>query len=583
MRFPSLVVFAAFAVASSQAEAGDTLSITTFNIQGGYPGGVMPGTQAPSVTNAANDILAANADVVLLQEVHHRYHHDPGCPDQPDELIAALSSTYPYSWFVPNTAGSYWGGQCGPGENRIEAGLMIFSKTTLWDQEVSTPGPNGESLFQKATIYKSGMRFAVYNVHTDPWPAAQAQIPTLVSFIQATRGADVVMVGGDFNARPTDPTEAAALMPLSNLGLTMNTHTIDMNRIDQVWTSWAAGSGLLTIPTAKPYVTSDHPLVRVAWSWFRDNWMGVTPAGLSLTSLGTSPVASNSTSGGLYGFSSQGLHASWRYAPTPWWGLKVPNAASGTVAVGPTIHPNGCELVAWRDATSGLFMWGVETTLPPVYNCHLAYSTVAALPDPIDSSPAVASYAEVTGPWYDQTVIQHYWAFARRSTDGALLYNHYQAYTYDEPNNWLGWAAKTDGVLQTGSAPAAVATAPNVVEIFVRGTNDYLYTRTVGIQYSPPFYLNSWTGFAPVMSHSTMTSDPTVAWDGYGRLDACSLKTDGNIWCVTRNSNYQWSNSRSCGQPPGGAQGAPVATRDGSDLLVYSRNGQNQVFVRRCN
>ncbi len=163
-----------------------------------------------------------------------------------------------------------------------------------------------------------------------------------------------------------------------------------------------------------------------------------------------------------------------------------------------------CQMVGFT-SPGGAFAWGVE-----VYNliadvCEL--TSVNTVSGTIDSAPAIASYVRTSGG----VIYYHYWVFAARASDGAILYNHFVG-TSATSGSWSGWSAKTDTVLKSGSSLAVVSRAENSIDIFAVGTDDVLYTRNLAISYPGGTETLTWANWSSLGGE--FSSDPAVHGEG---------------------------------------------------------------------
>ncbi len=316
------------------------------------------------------------------------------------------------------------------------------------------------------------------------------------------------------------------------------------------------------------------------------SWTG--PWGDDSTTYSSAPAASGKYSGTwFYAIASGGgsVAMTLKYTDSSSTLGNVTTAITGRLSVAPTKDPNGCELLAHRDSSTGKLVWALEQYVSGFALCSYINTSPysSAVADTIDTSPAIASYVDGSD--------QVYWAFAGRASDGALLYGTYFGSDPNPGNGtgyWTGMAAKTDGALKGGSSPAAVSWGTNRVDIFVRGTDDNLYWRNITYSCLPfpnpcGFVWSSWTGLgAP---SGGVASDPAVASKGANKLDVCVLRgSDGNVACRSYNSGWD-TGFRDCGAPTGGTNSAPTVTTNstGSETQVFVRNSSNKFYGRTCN
>lgn len=248
-----------FAVVGSNSMGGPsplgpsgTITLATFNIHGGADQfGIV------NLGRTEADIRQADADVLLLQEVHV---NNPAtlCINEPSQLASDLSDKYPYYYFLQTVSLS---GGCGGFS--WQAGLMLMSKYQLTSYATylldAPPGPSGYVYAQKALVVKSGTTFAIYNTHfsTNAHPdRQQLEAQNLATTIQGTSGGYVVMTGGDFNMTASDP----KFYPLLNIGL----HGTPVDATyDLMWSSIAGQGWDYSIDSG----ASDHELAHFTYSW----------------------------------------------------------------------------------------------------------------------------------------------------------------------------------------------------------------------------------------------------------------------------------------------------------------------------
>ena len=185
--------------------ANSTIRIMTYNIHYGYPSG----GSSPDLQSTAEVIKSINPDVALLQEVDINTTRS-GKVDQ----MAALSALTGLSY-------SYFGK--GIDYNGGEFGVAILSKYKL-EQTATTQLPlvsaQGDDYVEQramaqATITFAGYLLTVATTHLDLTQYNRdAQVPAIHS--QLSLGSGPVILGGDFNARPSNPT----ITDFQNLGYT---------------------------------------------------------------------------------------------------------------------------------------------------------------------------------------------------------------------------------------------------------------------------------------------------------------------------------------------------------------------------
>jgi peptidoglycan/xylan/chitin deacetylase (PgdA/CDA1 family) len=143
---------------------------------------------------------------------------------------------------------------------------------------------------------------------------------------------------------------------------------------------------------------------------------------------------------------------------------------------------------------------------------------------------------------------------AVRGTDGALWLR------MSSQGTWGGWQ-RLGGVLS--AAPSVVGHADGRIDVFVRGSDDRLWARTL------PFG-GSWSGWIDLGGR--LSSGPSAASGASGRVDVYVAGTDHAVWRRTRSAGA-WSGWRSLG---GRTYTAPAATGN-------PQGGEAWVFVRGTN
>ncbi|WP_419994071.1 endonuclease/exonuclease/phosphatase family protein [Streptomyces boninensis] len=225
--------------AQPSAAPGDALRVATYNIHFGIPAGAddtVPGTDDLDGTAAA--IRAQNADVIGLQEVHHK---DAWHGDQPTALAAKLKDLYPYAKYHTNSENNS-GGHTG------EAGNMLLSKHPI-KQEKHLPLPEGEHVrrgLHGIQIDVGGTPVWVYTTHYsagyDAAGLAQREGEARATIEALGSAKQPVVLTGDFNARPYD-----RLMPWF----------ADAGWVDS-WTALHRGDAGCTFPADKPIARIDY-------------------------------------------------------------------------------------------------------------------------------------------------------------------------------------------------------------------------------------------------------------------------------------------------------------------------------------
>ncbi|NGN64710.1 hypothetical protein G5C51_12460 [Streptomyces sp. A7024] len=221
------------------AAAGDTLRVSTYNIHFGIPvdaDDAVPGTDDLDGTAAA--IRAQNADVIGLQEVHHK---DAWHGDQPTVLAENLKDLYPYATYRTNSENNT-GGHTG------EAGNMLLSKFPI-EQEKHIPLPEGEHVrrgLHGVQVDVGGTKVWVYTTHYsagyDEPGLAQREGEARATIEALGSAKEPVVMTGDFNARPYD-----RLIPWF----------ADAGWVD-AWTALHRGDAGCTFPADTPIARIDY-------------------------------------------------------------------------------------------------------------------------------------------------------------------------------------------------------------------------------------------------------------------------------------------------------------------------------------
>lgn len=573
-------------VVQSAVTAGPhNLRIATFNIHYGIRvnpdlrvnGKNLPGYDLPydNLAMVASQIRAANADVVLLQEVSN--HYEPGgCDDQPSRLIQLLGDIYPYRDYAPDYAqarascGWFWS---------VTNGQMILSKLPL-NNPTNTPlepqyGTYGYTHVQSARVFKDGVAFQLYNTHFST--VEQENIWEFINLryhIDATAGNAVVLAAGDFNWNIwSDPQRQSPMTsrPLYHHG----------NGIDHLWTDWPFQNTEGSFPMTSPISASDHPMMWWDLSWVGDNWVSVgqkAASGFGMNSAATS-------SSYIYGRNgSTPVRARKTTLTEPWLPDSRLGNPIGTDVTGnyrATSIPNdpyGCELVGWRENT---FKWAFGMGA----SCEL--SQPVTTPYTLGSAPAINAFTR----WYflfgSVWTFYDYFVFAVDGS-GALAWSHYDGGAPTPPSNAFStWNLHTDGVVaKAGSAPATITPgalfgAGGCTQVFIRDTSNRLYTKS--LCYNGTYTWSPWRDLGQPDWGVTVASNPAAANAGFAGMHACIVGSDRNVYCRSYTDNAWENNYRACGAPPGGAVGDPVVAMEGNDLMVYIRGERDRIFVRRCN
>jgi len=171
------------------------ITIMTYNIHYGYP----VGTQAANLQGTATVIKSINPDVALLQEVDIKTNRSGGV-----DQLAALASLTGMEYYYFGKAIDYNNGQFG---------VAILSKYKLEDTNTTllpiVPKQNESDYVEQramadAKITVKGHQIMVASTHLDLTQYNRdVQAPAIHSRLSASSCPAVL--GGDFNARPTDP------------------------------------------------------------------------------------------------------------------------------------------------------------------------------------------------------------------------------------------------------------------------------------------------------------------------------------------------------------------------------------------
>jgi endonuclease/exonuclease/phosphatase family metal-dependent hydrolase len=572
-------------IQSAVAAGPHNLRVATFNIhygirvnpdlwdpvhRKGFPGYDLPYDNLAMVTS---QIRSANADVVLLQEVFNHYP-DGGCDDQPRRLVELLGDLYPYSDYAPDYAqatiscGRLWS---------VTGGQMILSKLPFAGVPTNTPleqqsGRYGFTHVQSAKVVKDGVAFRLYNTHfaTDE-DENKAEFIALRQHIDATVGDGVVIAAGDYNFDRW--TETAWIAPMTSRPLWRHGAGID-----HMWTDWPWQYSEGTFPMTSPISASDHPMMWWDLSWVGDHW--ITLGQKSATGFGMNSAPSSSSSGGIYARNGSTWVRGRKIAMTEPWipDPRVGNPADGAYRVTNIPNdPNGCELVGWRDGT---FKWAFETG----GSCQL--SQPISTSQWIQSAPAIASFSRFLFLFGSFITFHDYFVFTTTGA-GAIAWSHYEGTSpTPPPTAFTTWNVQADSLLAKAySAPAVIT--PGLMfgggcpQIFVRDIYDRIRTRS--LCYNGSYTWSAWTDLDRPSPWVSVASNPSAAAAGWSGMHACVIGTDHQIWCRSAVNNVWDPTYRSCGAPEGGAFGDPVVAMEGNDLIVYVRNRNDRIFLRRCN
>jgi endonuclease/exonuclease/phosphatase family metal-dependent hydrolase len=146
----------------------------------------------------ADAVAAAEPDVVFLQEV---FRGSPDYPDVEAVMLSALGREYTAVF------GDITGAPVGEGA----IGQMTLTRLPVVSSENRHIG--APRAVHRVTVETGRGRLHLYNAHLngtafDPEGAVE-EIETVLAFIDATAGDEPVVLAGDFNAEPDDPSIAA--------------------------------------------------------------------------------------------------------------------------------------------------------------------------------------------------------------------------------------------------------------------------------------------------------------------------------------------------------------------------------------
>lgn len=352
--------------------------------------------------------------------------------------------------------------------------------------------------------------------------------------------------------------------------------------------------GLKTDEVARQALGSD-------WVYWADDVFTNSPPRVSGMSSGSNLYIWNEGTVGIERTSKyQGANQPFS-VPSYWYN----RYADGPPSVAPSLGYLHGEALAWR--YSGLVLVVAETcqvSYPPGVVCDVdeRYNGVCGYTVPtgeIDSEPAIAVYATPSGG-------AEYFVFGRRGSDGKLIYARCSSSTRN-PCNCDGpfshnFYTVLDGASKSGSHVAVVSPTPNRVDIFVRGTDDQLWWKTLSVTTNAfggtvetftqwtPLGMSFWDNFGFITS-------PSVGSRGANSLDVCTLGSGQSVRCrSTTNSGATWSAERTCSTPGPPWTGSnydttPGVTALGADLWVFERGLQyypdhtssHGIAVRVCN
>jgi hypothetical protein len=134
---------------------------------------------------------------------------------------------------------------------------------------------------------------------------------------------------------------------------------------------------------------------------------------------------------------------------------------------------------------------------------------------------------------------------------------------------WTGW--QVVGGVAT-SEPAAVSWDSNRIDVFMRGSDNYIYQKT----WTP----GAWTNWTNVSGTAASLSAPAVASWGPGRLDLFMRGIDNMIYWKAYTGG-SWGGWASLGGP---SNSAPAAISRGTNAVdLYMRGTDNQIYYKFYN
>jgi len=138
------------------------------------------------------------------------------------------------------------------------------------------------------------------------------------------------------------------------------------------------------------------------------------------------------------------------------------------------------------------------------------------------------------------------------------------------PSGWSGWTSMGN-YMASGASPAAIMYGSSEMDLFYRGGDNNIYKNTT-------FDGSSWGGFGSLGSPSgtTIVGNPSVlSYTAEGEYDIYVNTTSGHIY--KRMWNGSWSGWADMG---GGFVGTPYAMQYGSDMNLFARGTNNQIYHR---
>lgn len=230
------------------------LKVMTYNIHYGYP----VGAQKADLQGTADVIKSINPDVALLQEVDVKTNRSGGV-----DQLAALASLTGMEYYYFAKAIDY---------NNGEYGVGILSKYKLQDTHTTylplIPKQNETDYIEQrvmadATITIKKYQITVASTHLDLTQYnREAQVPVIHT--RLTTNSYPVVLGGDFNAKPTDPI-ISTFQNLSYTFTSLSGYSISNYLIDYIIYRPVSKFKLISNPVITSAVNiSDHyPVVAI--------------------------------------------------------------------------------------------------------------------------------------------------------------------------------------------------------------------------------------------------------------------------------------------------------------------------------
>jgi len=137
-------------------------------------------------------------------------------------------------------------------------------------------------------------------------------------------------------------------------------------------------------------------------------------------------------------------------------------------------------------------------------------------------------------------------------------------------SGWSGWTSMGN-YMASGASPASIMYGSSEMDLFYRGGDNNIYKNTT-------FDGTNWGGFGSLGSPSgtTITGNPSVlSYTAEGEYDIYVNTTSGHIY--KRMWDGSWSGWTDMG---GGFVGNPYAMQYGSDMNLFARGTNNQIYQR---